>query len=106
MASVRFDQFTAVVLERNPSAPKLDEKAGRFLRDAHLARVADLHKTGQIHAAGPFLGGVSEQLEALIIMNTDAETARLIIQEDPIVKSGQWSFKILPWIVPRGALHF
>jgi uncharacterized protein YciI len=104
--NLQFDQFTVIIFERNPNAPRLDEKIGGGIRDEHLARVAQLHESGKVLAAGPFLVEMDEKLEALVIVNMDARKAREIFQEDPIVKAGIWRFKVLAWMVPSGAMSF
>lgn len=95
-----------IILERNPNAPSLDERTGGAIRDEHLARVAQLHESGKILAAGPFPVGMDEKLEALVILNVPAQKAHEIFQEDPIVKAGIWRFKVLSWMVPTGAMSF
>ena len=103
---MQFDRFSVIILERNVEAPKLDEKTGRRIRDEHLARVAQLHESGQVLAAGPSMHGRDEKLEALVILSVESEEARKIFQEDPIVKAGIWRFKVFSWMVPKGALSF
>ncbi len=76
---MEFDQFSVVLFERNPDAPRLDEKIGRALRDAHLARVAQLHEVRYVLAAGPFLADASEQIEALVILKVEPLEAQGII---------------------------
>ncbi len=103
---MEFDQFSVVLFERNPDAPRLDEKIGGALRDAHLTRVAQLHEAGYVLAAGPFLADASEQIEALMILKVEPLEAQGIIGLDPIVRAQQWTFKVLPWMVPKGAMSF
>lgn len=105
-ATLQFDKFTVIMFERNPSAPRLDEKTFGSIRDEHLARVAQLHESGKILAAGPFLAERDEKLEALIILKTNAPDAQKIFQADPFVKAGIWTFKTLIWMVPTGAMSF
>ena len=103
---MQFDKFTVIILERNPNAPSLDKKTGGAIRDEHLARVARLHESGKILAAGPIPAGMDEKLEALVIVNVPAHKALEIFHEDPIVKAGIWRFKVLSWMVPKGAISF
>ena len=71
-----------------------------------MAHLADLHEAGYLLAAGPLLGGSNESFRGLSILSVEPEKARLLKEQDPAVRSGRFSVKILPRIVPRGALHF
>lgn len=44
--SVKFDQFTIVLLMPRPDAPELDEAAAAALQDAQLDFLAQLHEAG------------------------------------------------------------
>ena len=90
-----------------PDAPALDEDAAASLQDAHLAHLADLHEAGHLLAAGPLgSGDPDEQFRGLSILNVDPEQARALKEEDPAVRIGRFSVKVLPWMVPAGAMSF
>jgi uncharacterized protein YciI len=103
---MEFDRFSIALLVLRADRPHLDQKAEAKLQDAHMAHLADLHEAGYLLAAGPLLGGPDEAFRGLTILNVEPEKARMLKEQDPAVKAGRFSVKILPWIVPRGAMHF
>lgn len=103
---MRFDKFSIALLTLRDDAPRLDEKAAAALQDAHMAHLAELHERGYLLAAGPLLGGADEKFRGLSILKVEPEQARVLKEEDPAVRAGRFSVKILPWIVPGGAMTF
>jgi len=103
---MEFDRFSIALLVLRPDRPRLDREAEAELQDAHMAHLADLHQAGYLLAAGPLLGGPDETFRGLTILNVDPEKARKLKEDDPAVRAGRFSVKVLPWIVPRGAMHF
>jgi uncharacterized protein len=100
---VDFDSYTIVLLTLRPDAPELDEEAAAALQDAHMAHLADLHDEGYLLAAGPLS---DEKFRGLSILNVDPERARELKEQDPAVKIGRLAVKVIPWIVPAGAINF
>jgi uncharacterized protein len=100
---VDFDSYTIVLLTLRPDAPELDEEAAAALQDAHMAHLADLHDEGSLLAAGPL---TDEKFRGLSILNVDPERARELKEQDPAVKIGRLAVKVIPWIVPAGAINF
>jgi uncharacterized protein YciI len=100
---VNFDRFTIALLILRPDAPELDEEAAAALQDAHMAHLADLHEAGHLLAAGPL---DDEELRGLSILNVDQARARELKEEDPAVRAGRFSVKVIPWMVPGGAMSF
>jgi uncharacterized protein YciI len=100
---LEFDHYTIALLILNPDAPQLDDEAAGALQDAHLAHLADLHEAGHLLAAGP-LG--DEKLRGLSILNVDPERARELKEQDPAVQIGRFSVKVMPWMLPAGAITF
>jgi uncharacterized protein len=103
---MQFDRFTVALLMLRPDAPELDDAAAAALQDAHMAHLADLHDAGYLVAAGPLLGPPDREFRGLSILNVDQERARALKEQDPAVRAGRFSVKILPWIVPAGAMTF
>jgi uncharacterized protein YciI len=100
---MQFDRFTVVLLIQRPDAPVLDEAAATALQDAHLAHLAKLHEDGYLLAAGP-LG--DEELRGLSIFTVEPERARELAEADPAVQAGRFALKVMPWMVPGGAVSF
>lgn len=100
---MQFDEFTIALLILRPDAPQLDEEAAAALQDAHMAHLADLHEAGHLLAAGPLF---DEEFRGLSILNVDPERARALQEQDPAVRAGRFSVKVLSWMVPGGAMAF
>jgi uncharacterized protein YciI len=100
---LEFDRYTIVLLTLRPDAPELDEEAAAALQDAHMAHLADLHEAGYLLAAGPL---ADEKFRGLSIMNVEPERARELKKQDPAVKIGRLSVKVIPWMLPTGAMSF
>jgi uncharacterized protein YciI len=100
---VQIDRFTVALLVLRPDAPKLDQEAAARLQDAHMAHLADLHEAGYLLAAGPLF---DEEFRGLSILNVEPERARALKEQDPAVLAGRFSVKVIPWMVPRGAMNF
>ena len=104
---MRFDHFTITLLELRPGAPKLDDAAADELQSAHLAHLAELHDRGILIAAGPLLGEEDRGFRGLSIYRADPETVVKLLDErpDPAVAAGRFSVRVIPWMVPAGALQ-
>jgi uncharacterized protein len=100
---VKFDQFTIVLLVLRLDAPQLDEAAATALQDAHLAHLAELHEAGHLLAAGPLS---DDGFRGLLILNVGADEARRLNEQDPAVRAGRFALKVIPWMVPAGALSY
>jgi len=100
---VEFDGFTIALLILRPDAPKLDAGAAAALQDAHMAHLADLHEAGHLLAAGPLS---DEKFRGLAILNVEPEQALELKERDPAVQAGRFSVKVIPWMVPGGAISF
>jgi uncharacterized protein YciI len=68
-----------------------------------MAHLADLHEAGHLVAAGPL---DDPDFRGLSILTVDPERARELKEADPAVRAGRFSVRVMPWIVPHGALSF
>jgi uncharacterized protein YciI len=100
---VQFDRFSIALLILRPDAPQMDEEAANRLQDAHMAHLADLHEAGYLLAAGPLS---DDKYRGLTILNVEPDQARALKEQDPAVIAGRFSVKVMPWIVPKGAMTF
>lgn len=98
------EQYTIALLILRPDAPVLDEEAAAALQDGHMAHLADLHEAGYLLAAGPLLQ--DDTFRGLSILKVGTEQARMLKEQDSAVKAGRYSIKVLPWLVPGGAMLF
>ena len=100
---MEFDHYSIALLILRPDAPELDDEAAAALQDAHMAHLADLHEAGHLLAAGPLS---DERFRGLTILNVEPERARELKEQDPAVQVGRFSVKVMPWMVPAGAMTF
>jgi uncharacterized protein len=100
---LEFDHYSIALLILRPDAPELDDDAAAALQDAHMAHLADLHEAGHLLAAGPLS---DEKFRGLTILNVEPERARELKEQDPAVQIGRFSVKVMPWMVPAGAMTF
>jgi uncharacterized protein YciI len=100
---LQLERFTVALLILRPDAPELDEESAAELQDAHMAHLADLHEAGHLVAAGPLL---DEKFRGLSILRVEPERARELKEQDPAVRAGRFSVKVMPWLVPAGAISF
>jgi uncharacterized protein YciI len=100
---LEFDHYSIALLILRPDAPELDDDAAAALQDAHMAHLADLHEAGHLLAAGPLS---DEKFRGLTILNVEPERARELKEQDPAVQIGRFSLKVMPWMVPAGAMTF
>ena len=98
-----FDHYTIALLILRPDAPELDDEAASALQDAHLSHLAALHDAGHLLACGPL---DDEKFRGLSILNVEPGRARELKEQDPAVRRGRFSVKVIPWVVPRGAMSF
>jgi len=103
---MKFDNFTIALLILRPDAPRLDEKQANALQDAHLGYLASLHEDGFLLAAGPLLGPGGREFRGLCIFKVGTEETKELTSRDPAVRAGRFSVKIMPWMVPGGAISF
>jgi uncharacterized protein len=100
---VEFDGYSVVLLMLRPDAPQLDDEASAALQDAHMAHVADLHEAGHLLAAGPL---ADHEYRGLSIFKADPDQARELSERDPAVRAGRFAIKVIPWMLPAGAMAF
>jgi uncharacterized protein YciI len=101
-----FDQLTVALLVLREDAPELDPEAEAALQNAHMAYIARLHEEGHLVAAGPLRGGDQDPLRGLSLLRVDPQRARELKEADPAVRAGRYALRILPWMVPAGAISF
>jgi uncharacterized protein YciI len=100
---MEFDNYTIVLLVRNPDGPKLEGDEANAMQDRHLAHLAHLADAGHLLAAGPLR---DEKYAGLSILNVPPEEALALKSPDPAVRAGLYVLHAMPWQVPRGAIAF
>lgn len=102
---MRFDQFTVVFLVLRADRPTLDDAGAAALQDEHLAYLARLHDDGVLLAAGP-IGGPDDDIRGMSVFGVEPERATELAGADPAVRQGKFTIRVMPWLVPGGAIHF
>lgn len=100
---MEFDQFSLVLLLTGPND---DEQRRDETQDAHLNHLATLHEAGLLIAAGPLVGGAETGYRGASILKVGVEEARDLCEQDPAVQAGVFELKVLPWLVPSGAVQY
>jgi uncharacterized protein len=98
-----FDRFSIALLILREDAPLLNEEEAAQLQDAHMAHMADLHDAGHLLAAGPLL---DDRFRGFSILNVSPDAAKELKEADPAVRARKYEVKIMPWLVPVGAMSF
>ncbi|HEY1762942.1 MAG TPA: YciI family protein [Acidimicrobiales bacterium] len=98
-----FDRFSVSLLVLREDAPQLSEADAAHLQDAHMAHLADLHDAGYLLAAGPLL---DDRFRGFSILSVSPEKALELANTDPAVRVGKFEAKVMPWMVPAGAMDF
>jgi len=68
--------------------------------------LAKLHEQGLLLVAGPLSGQTTREFRGLTIMRGNPEEVARIKEQDPAVKAGRFAIKVIPWMVPAGAMSF
>jgi uncharacterized protein len=100
---VDFDQFSVALLILRDDAPQLSEVEAAQLQDAHMAHLADLHDAGHLLAAGPLF---DDRFRGFSILSVPPEVSLALKASDPAVQAGKYDVKVMPWMVPAGAMSF
>jgi uncharacterized protein len=101
------EKYYVVLLERAPSAPKLDEAALEALQKKHLAHLRAMFEAGKMVIAGPFDEQQDPTLRGMCLYRvaTGAE-ARKLAEQDPMVLAGRLRVEVLAWWVEKGFMSF
>jgi uncharacterized protein len=101
------EKYYVVLLERAPSAPKLDEAALEALQKKHLAHLRAMFEAGKMVIAGPFDEQQDPTMRGMCLYRvaTGAE-ARKLAEQDPMVLAGRLRVEVLAWWVEKGFMSF
>lgn len=97
------DQYTLVLLKNganwNPGAPEFMDVIKK-----HHAYVKEITAKGKIAVAGPFPLSDAGELRGITIYRAGTEETAKLMQDDPIIQSGQLKPEMHPWITGKGVL--
>ncbi len=93
--------YSWVMLQRGP---KFDDKAAQTekLAEQHFAHAEKLRASGQLIYGGAVEG--SEDLRGVLIMKGDSAAAARAVAEDPAVKAGRFTPRVLRWWTAWGSV--
>jgi uncharacterized protein YciI len=103
---MNFDRFTFGLYLRPAKTPALDDERAATIQDEHLAFLADLGRSGQLVAAGPFDDQDDPTLRGAMVFSTGVAEARSLLSQDPAVRAGVLSFELMSWLTPAGLVSF
>jgi len=98
-----FDQYQLILLERAPDRPTLSEADQSDLNGRHLGHFATMAAAGLLMTAGP-IGG-DERIAGICIYRAgSAEQAQALAQDDPAVREGQFTARVMTWYTRKDAV--
>nr|WP_315594174.1 YciI family protein [uncultured Cupriavidus sp.] len=81
------------------------EKGGEILA-SHLQWAIDAERRGELFMSGPFLGGAAPgELGGMTLIRAGTEEeARTIMNSDPFIIDGVFTFELREWMVMEGSI--
>jgi uncharacterized protein YciI len=92
--------FGWVMLEKGPRHGAGDPAAARELADRHLAHARKLQASGRVVFAGTVEG--DGDLRGVLVMQGDSAQAAAAMADDPAVREGWFTPRVLTWWTARG----
>jgi uncharacterized protein YciI len=101
------DEFTVVVLSEGPRAAELEEAEVQRLLGAHVEHTIGLQAAGHLLAAGAIEDDAAEgRLTGLGFSAKPPDELRALVEEDPAVRAGLETFRLVTYRCPKGAIAF
>lgn len=96
-------RYYAVFLRRGPAWTAEATPAVKAIGEGHMANIRRLAAEGKLVVAGPFLDQTGDHaLAGLFIFRVDsAEATKALVETDPAVKAGRFTYEIVPWLGPK-----
>ena len=91
--------YMLVILKTGPNDSKITDKEERAeLFKGHFSNMTAMEKAGKLKMAGPFATKNSLEYRGIFLLDVKTEAeARIILQNDPTIKTGVFDVEILPW---------
>ncbi len=105
--SIEFDTYEIVLLRRTRRSREFDEQTQERIFREHAAYTIGLGRAGQVLAAGPVTrpkAGDEPVTGFGIYQKGSHEQVRELLERDPGVQQGQYTFEIMTWMTPKGGL--
>jgi uncharacterized protein YciI len=107
--SIEFDTYEIVLLRRTRKSREFDEQTQERIFREHAAYTIGLGAEGKVLAAGPVLGSRAEDEPVTgfgIYRQGSHENVRELLENDPGVRQGQYTFDIMTWMTRKGGIAF
>jgi uncharacterized protein len=98
-----FDQYQLVLLQR-PAVPLVqDDEARETLHRRHLGHFARMRAAGFLTVAGPIDG--DDTIAGICVYQAGSvQRARKLAEDDPAVRAGKFTVRVMNWFTAKGAL--
>jgi uncharacterized protein YciI len=107
--SIEFDSYEIVLLRRTRHSRESGEQTQERIFREHAAYTIGLRTQGHILAAGPVRQAKAEDEPVTgfgIYQKGSHEQVRELLENDPGVQQGQYTFDIMTWLTPKGGIAF
>jgi uncharacterized protein YciI len=93
-------QYFFVILKRGPAWTSEVTPETTKVSQGHMANLDRLAKEGKLIVAGPFMEPIGNPVMAgiLILRVATAAEARALVESDPGVKAGRFTYEMAPWL--------
>ena len=107
--SIEFDTYEIVLLRRTRQSREFDEETQERIFREHAAYTIGLGAEGHVLAAGPVRESRAEDEPVTgfgIYQKGSHEQVRELLEKDPGVRQGQYTFDIMSWQTRKGGIAF
>ena len=107
--SIEFDNYELVLLRRTRQSREFDEETQERIFREHAAYTIGLGAEGQVLAAGPVTESKAEDEPVTgfgIYQKGSHEQVRELLENDPGVQQGQYTYDVLTWLTRKGSISF
>ena len=94
-------EYFFVMLKKGPVRNQ-DKETTDKLQEGHMANINQMAKDGKLAIAGPF-GDEGDWRGIFIFKTKTMDEARMLVEQDPMIKAGRLSYEIHSWWTMKGA---
>jgi uncharacterized protein YciI len=100
-------QYYLVFLRRGPAWTAAVTPESSKVSQGHMANLQRLTKEGTLVVAGPLMEPLGDPVIAgiLILRVSSAAAAKALVEGDPAVKAGRFTYEMAPWLGPTTLRH-
>ena len=107
--SIEFDRFEIVLLRRTRRSREFDEETQERIFREHAVSTIKRVESGLQLAAGPVKDSPQEDEPVCgfgIFQRGSLDEARELMDTDPGVQQGQYTYDVMTWLTPKGGVTF